>query len=89
MQVQVVPLASFVHGSLDAREGHPVKLDETVAKDLERAGLVRIRARTEPGKGVDDGRGQPSFVLPVAQVLQTRTLKLPRRGEAKILRTGK
>jgi len=89
MQVECVPLHSFVHDAIDARAGHPLKMAESTAKDLERAGLVRIRLKAEAGKGVDDGMGQPSSLLPAAQVLTTKTLRLPRRGAAKILRTGK
>lgn len=40
---EVIPLTDFVHGKINARTGHAIALNEHVANDLERAGLVRIK----------------------------------------------
>ena len=87
MDVQVVPLQSFVHGRYQAREGRAILMPETVAQDLERAGLVRIRPTSAPtppaGKGSDDGPGQPSSASPAAQASTIQTSKSSRRGATK------
>lgn len=89
MEVQCIALASFVHGSINAREGYPLKMPESTAKDLERAGLVRIRLKAEMGKGVDDGKGRPSSASQPAQALTTKTLHLPKSGSPKILKPAR
>jgi len=43
MQVEAVPLTSFVHGHINADEGRPMLMEEGLARDLERAGLVRVK----------------------------------------------
>ena len=40
---EVIALTDFVHGRITARTGHPLKLKDHVAADLERIGLVRIK----------------------------------------------
>ena len=43
MEVEVVPLTDFVHDRITAHEGRPLMMDEHTARELERAGLVRIK----------------------------------------------
>lgn len=82
--MQVVPLTSFVHGSINAVEGHPIEIADGTAADLERAGLVRIRLAPDKavtvGKPEGDGQGQPSPSLPAAPPLSTATLNLSKPG---------
>lgn len=71
MQVEAIPLTDFVHNHIDAHEGRPIVpwIEESLARQLEQAGLVRIRlahAKPVEGKPQDDGQGQPSSVSPVA-----------------------
>ena len=86
MNVEVVPLTSFIHGSINAHEGRPLTMDASAAGDLERAGLIRIKlAQTHAsadivGKAADDGAGQPSSALPAAQALPTTTSHLSKDG---------
>jgi hypothetical protein len=91
MRVTVVPLSDFIHGSINAREGHPVQMDNGVAADLERAGLVRIRLENVPaaasGKEPDDGQGRPSSALQAAPVLQQTIAQPLKRGPGRPRKT--
>lgn len=87
MQVEVMPLSNFVHGHLNTKEGRPIWIEETVARDLERAGLVRIMAaravpaeRVDLGKPEDDGQGQPSSVSQAAPASRTTISPRSRSG---------
>lgn len=84
----IVPLTEFVHGSITAREGRPIEIDDATAAELERAGLVRIRNeppvnKAAPGKEPDDGAGQPSSVSPPAPVSTPATSPKSKPGEKK------
>ena len=77
MEVEAIALDHFVHGDINAVAGHVVRrrsgalIDEALARDLERVGLVRLRvAQTVPRtvKPVDDGQGQPSSASEAAPV---------------------
>lgn len=43
MDVECVPLTSFVHGTINAHQGRDTMIPQNLALDLERAGLVRIK----------------------------------------------
>ena len=99
MQVQVVPLSDFIHGQINAREGHAQLMEAGLAEELERAGLVRIKMApayankmmSEPvnkGKAEDDGPGLPSSVLPADPASRTLTLPALKTGGDKRQRTG-
>ena len=102
MQVQCIPLTSFIHGSVDAHEGRAVYFDHSTAGELERAGLIRIKRErvrvklpqapvikpAEAGNARDVGQGQPPSVLPAAQVLPTPTLITSGRGRQSGRRNG-
>lgn len=65
--VEAVALTDFTHDQIRAREGKVVEplLDEVIARDLERAGLVRIRVAPLRGRrilGVDPGKVQAAGV---------------------------
>lgn len=92
MLVEAIPLANFVHGHINAVEGRPIVpwIEESTARDLERAGLVRIRTahavpvrRVEAGKAEDDGQGQPSSASPAAPALPTTTSESSKRGRGR------
>lgn len=96
MNVTVIPLTEFVHGSITAHEGRPLEIDADTAAALERDGLVRIRADSVPakkampaGKPEGDGAGQPSSALPAAPVLPKPTLPVSKRGAVKHRGKGK
>jgi hypothetical protein len=82
--VQIVPLRSFVHGRYRLRAQQAMLLPESIAQDLERAGLVRFRPTLNPkalaGKGSDDGPGQPSSASQAAQASTIQTSRPSRRG---------
>lgn len=70
MNVDVVFLTDFCHGSLNASQGKGQQLEKGLAEDLERANLLRIvmapvakvagpGARIDAGKVQDGGAGQP------------------------------
>lgn len=42
MQVKVIPLSDFVHGPITAVKDHPQLMEQSLARDLEQHGLVRI-----------------------------------------------
>ena len=93
MQVEVVPLTDFVHGRISANEGRPIMLENSLARDLERAGLVRIKLTTQSnkevvGKVADDGAGRPLSALQAAHLSPTQTLHLPKHGDDKRRKTG-
>lgn len=100
MKVDAVPLTDFVHGPITAFEGRPFSCERSMADDLERAGLVRIkygpvrpviRTRGEgvdAGKAPDDGRGQPSSALPAAPASPPATSESSKRGPRKTRRRG-
>lgn len=86
VKVTVVPLTSFVHGSIDAHEGRPFPCEKGLADEFERAGLVRIKrppvqsvAQRTPQpdptavKAADDGAGQPSSASQAAPASPTTT----------------
>lgn len=96
--VQIIPLTSFVHGSVDAHAGRPQMVDADIAAELSANGLVRISNATsllhagkltnlpvvgDAGKAQDDGRGQPSSVLPAAPASRTKTLPPSKPGVTK------
>jgi len=86
MDVQIVPLTNFIHGPYRMRAGQAMPLSESIARDLERAGLVRIRpapvkASVQAGKETDDGQGQPSSASPAAPASRETTSRASRRGE--------
>lgn len=89
--MKVVPLTDFVHGSITAREGHPIEISDGTAVELERAGLVRVRPTEKvvpAGKPQDDGQGQPSSSSPAAPASPMTTSSVPAPG-AKRGRKGK
>lgn len=43
MQVEAIPLTDFIHGPINAHEGRPQMMEQGLAEDLERAGLVRVK----------------------------------------------
>lgn len=100
MEVEVIPLTDFCHGSINALEGRPQPIERSIALELEKAGLVRIRMTGLPGsapmvqgapvagKSQDDGAGRPSSALPAAQVSPSRTLRLSKAGGSKPRRSG-
>lgn len=89
MKVECVPLTSFIHGSLTMNEGRPQMVEESTAKELERAGLIRIRTApvaakaVASGKETDDGPGQPSSVSQAAPASPTPTSPLSKSGKGK------
>lgn len=90
MVVEVIPLTNFVHGSINATEQRPFWIEESVARDLERAGFVRIRMahaipvkRVDEGKVQDDGPGQPSSVSQAAPASPTTTSEPSKRGRGR------
>jgi hypothetical protein len=95
MLVTAIPLTSFIHNSINAVEGKPIEMDESLASELERHGLVRIKlvhrrvdqalslgssAEIISGKAVADGQGPPSSALPLDPRSRPGTLHLPKRG---------
>ena len=97
MQVTAIPLRNFVHNTLNCTEGKPILMQDGLARELERHGLVRVaivpRAEkpkaAEVGKAADDGKGQPSSASRQAPPLQTQTLHLSKPGGGKLLKRGK
>lgn len=90
MEVECIPLTEFVHGSITAHEGKPMRMEEGEARDLEKAGLVRIKISPPvylpaaqaiaAGKAQDDGAGRPSSALPADPASPQQTLHLPKTG---------
>jgi hypothetical protein len=77
MRVEAVALQDFVHGNLHGQRNKLVTLNESLALELERAGLVRIT--TAPPEGADAGKAlaagtdTPSSALPAAQASPKKT----------------
>lgn len=99
MEVECVPLTEFVHGSIHAHEGKPIQIVEHVARDLEKAGLVRIKmapgaflpavqGAADQGKAQDDGAGRPSSASPADPASPRGTLHLSKSGETKTRKIG-
>lgn len=95
MQVQAVPLTSFVHDQINAHEGKAFLCESRLADELEREGLIRIRrvpvaqARAaDAGKARDDGAGRPSSALPAAPVSPIATSQPSARGKSARRRKG-
>jgi len=88
--VEAIPLTDFLHGKIDAREGKPLYIENALALELERAGLVRINLT--PGaaakKAGDDGAGQASSASAAAPVSTQQTLHLPKDGATKRRKSG-
>ena len=77
MDFEAIALTHFVHGDIVAVAGHPVRrksgalIDDQLARDLEKHGLVRLRsAQTVPRvvKPDDDGQGRLSSASEAAPV---------------------
>lgn len=80
MQVQAIPLTDFVHDDLRMRRNHVVMLDEWLARQLERRGLVRIKMATfvprkavPPGNSLAGGEAQRSVASPPAPASNSTT----------------
>lgn len=88
MEVEVVFLDSFVHGHINARMNKTSKLDYGTAKELENAGLLRIKTTKSVGetvgKELDDGQGQPSSASQVAPPSQKPTVERYAAGGKRI-----
>lgn len=61
MKELCIPLTSFAHDAIDAHEGVPIPIESGLARDLELAGLVRIKraasmneTAAELGKKIDN-----------------------------------
>lgn len=75
MNVECIPLTDFVHGRINAHEGKPILLDDSLAGDLERAGLLRVKLtprRVDQALSVQGG----------ATIVATEAGKAPAVGEA-------
>lgn len=101
MGVEAIALTDFVHGDIDAIAGRLVKhrdgtlVNEFTARDLESAGLIRIRTRapapqapSAEGKAADDGQGQPSSASPAAPASQPMTSDSLKPGANRIRKPG-
>lgn len=97
MSTEVIPLDSFSHGGINAERDVPITVDDDLAVQLERAGLVRIggaggakkTARTEPaaskaaaGNSPAAGEAQPSSASQAAPVSERTIAKPSGRGAA-------
>lgn len=98
MQVDVVFLADFCHGSLNAAQGKSQRLEKGVAEDLERAGLLRITmapvvkvagpaAKADAGKAQDGGAGPASSSSLPAPVSPQKTSMSSDSGAGRIKKT--
>jgi hypothetical protein len=93
MLVTVWPLTDFVHGSINARVGQPIKMTPSMASDLERAGRVRVvldsavNPAAASGKDLDDGQGQPSSVSQAAPAVPPQTVDTLKRGPGRPRKT--
>jgi hypothetical protein len=91
MRVTVVVLSEVTHGSLSLKEGAVMQMEQSTARDLERAGHVRIRLENVPaavsGKEPDDGQGRPSSALQAAQVVPPQTVQPLKRGPGRPRKT--
>jgi hypothetical protein len=104
MQVECLPLTSFVHDRIDAHQGRKVMIDSNTAAALEKRGFVRIVDRRvdqalsvgagaavvagEAGKVPDDGLGRPSSASQVAQASPITTSRSSGRGRERHRRTA-
>lgn len=101
MRITAIATTSFVHDRLHAIEGHQIVIEESLAHELERRGLVRVLPRRVDmalmrptgaaiaGKAKDDGQGQPSSSPPPAPHLLRPILHLPNRGRGKSQKRGR
>lgn len=92
MRVEV--LQEFVHGDIEAVIGRELDLTDSLAGDLERSGLVRIKAplmapREPQGKIPPAGAAPLSSVSPAGQVLPQTTAPSLKRGNVKIRPLGR
>jgi len=103
MDVECIPLTEFVHGNIVAHEGRPLMIAEHLARELEKAALVRIKMAPPPGylpavqaaadfdgagKVQDGGAGRPSSASPADPASHRETLHLSRPGETKPRKSG-
>lgn len=101
--MEVVPLTDFQHGGKAFREGTVQAVHESMANELERAGLVRVKMAPplrnqmapgletkdgEPGKAPAGGEGTPSASSPAAQVSPSTTVEPPKRGRGRPRKTA-
>lgn len=99
MLVEAIAVDSFQHDEIIGVRGRAIQppLEQSIAQDLERAGLVRINvpslrdapAAIASGKAQDDGTAQPSSALPAGQVLHATTLKSSANGAKRHRKAGK
>lgn len=92
MKIEVIPLTDFQHDDIRAREGHPLDIEEAIAADLARTGLVRIPALTapamrgaralgvQPGKVRAGGVVAPQSSSPAARASASKTANESERG---------
>jgi len=93
MKVEAIALTDFVHDQINAIEGKLIQplIDKTLADELVRSGLVRIRMNPhareprprefdDPGKAPAAGRVQPSSSSPAARVSPQTTAHSSSRG---------
>ena len=83
MPLTVVPNDSFIHDDLRFAKGHAVILDDHIALEFERRGLVRVLAAQGPSlpNVPDAGAAAPPLSSPVDPVSPQRTvIKLKRRA---------
>lgn len=88
MRVEV--LQEFVHGAIKGAVGSQIEVNDSLAGDLERSGLVRVLAapaivrRDCEGKAGPAGAEQLSSVSPAGQVLPKTTAPPLKRGRPRI-----
>lgn len=97
--VEAVALTDFTHDNINARNGRVIeRLDEQLALELERAGLVRIRVSplrgrriigVEPGKVQAAGEVQPPSSSQAARASTPTTLPSSVRGATPIRRAAR
>ena len=90
--MEAIPLDDFNHGSIKAKRDVPIEVSEALALDLERAGLVRIKAKPDhankmmlgppENKGNTQAAGvaQQSSASPVAQASTPTTAAMSTHG---------
>ena len=107
MRVEAIALSGFQHGDISAIKGEPVKhrdgqlITDSLAADLERAGLVRIKTAPQPknpkanaaaaGKAADAGAATPSSVsrvAPASPKTARKILTASKPGAAKTKKRG-
>jgi hypothetical protein len=96
--LETIPLTDFVHDQIRAREGHPIELEDSIAMELERKGLVRVRiapARgrraigADPGKVQAAGAAQPSSASPAVRPSTSTTSPSSARGATPSRKAGR